>query len=205
MYKRRAVFAITALLALPVIIFLVYINRDANRESAKAAEEYYVREYVDKLNTRNADIIFYKHDPVVPDGLKARRVNTLDYSFIEDPANGNFSYHVIVLYDLDDSLELSLSEYNELNSLISGRNYRFIYLDTKMYPQLAGNNIISGIPDEGTKSYFTFYKDKSCHVFEGFADDPTMVPPDVSRDLSEDEVIVYSAVFELATKDLYWS
>ena len=204
-FNNRITISIISALALVVAIFLVFINRNAIQKSNKAAEEHYVREYTEKLNDRNADIMFYKHDPVGPEGLRSRRINTLDYSYIEDPTNGSFSYHVIVLYDLDDSLELSVSELNALNNLTSGRSYRIIYLGTKLYPELAEYDIIYGIPKDGTKSYFSFYKNKSRHDFEAFADKPTLVPPDVSAELSEDEIIVYSAVFEMATKDLYWS
>lgn len=195
--------AVAAIALLPVMIFsLIYvlgIDNVAFMPYSSDAQYKYVEEYTDKLNNRNVDIIFYRHDPNGPSNLKARRINALNDQGLNLDPYQNCSYHVLVLYDLDGSLELSTSDIQYVFELYNQKGFRIVYLGTDKFPLLQEYGLISSVPKAGTKSYITW----SNYSYPGFADDPVTVP--VTEGLSDEELVVYTMVMEFAQKDLYWN
>ena len=195
--------AIAAIVLLPVLIIsLVYvlgIDNVAFMPYSSEAQYKYVEDYAEKLNNRNVDIIFYQHDPNGPSNLKARRINALNDQGLNLEPFQNCSCHVLVLYDLDGSLNLSTNDIQYIYDLYNHKGFRIVYLGTSKYPLLQEYGLISSLPKEGTKSYITW----SHYSFPGFADDPVSMP--ITSGLTDEEVIVYTMVMEFAQKDLYWN
>ena len=206
--KNKTAMGIALLGLLPIIIIVVLISMGGKNTMLPLSKEgqwKYVREYTDKLNNRNADIIFYKHAPNGPDNLRARRLNGLAESAVEDPYYSTYTYKVIILYDLDDSLTLDSSELSSLNNYLK-KGYRIIYLGTKLYPSLRQAGIISSVPEEGTKSLIVFYNNSNVKCDNaGFAEKSLMLPANIPEDISPEQEVVFNMVMELAQKDLFWS
>lgn len=195
--------AIAAIVLLPTIfICLAYalgIDNLAFLPGSSGLQTKYVDDYVEKLNNKNIDIIFYQHDPNGPASLKARRINALNDQGLNLDRYQNCSHHVLVLYDLDGSLELSTSDIQYVFELYNKKDFRIVYLGTDKFPLLQEYGLVSTVPKAGTKSYITW----SNYSFPGFADDPVSVP--VTDGLTDEELIVYTMVMEFAQKDLYWN
>ena len=200
--------AIALLGLLPIIVFLVIYTQGGGLTAflpySDEAQWKYMREYTDKLNNRNADIIFYQHSPNGPDNLKARRVNALTDQALNLDAFQDYSYHVLVLYDLDGSLDLSVRDTQVLWDLFENKGFRIIYLGTEHYQILAEYGLISSVPKEGTRSYITFLNKTGGHFSDaGFADDPISMP--IVNGITDEQKLVFTMVMELAQKDIFWS
>jgi len=205
--KRVRTGVIIALLVLvpAIVVTIMYVqgmDKSALIPFSRNAQVDYVEQYTDKLNARNADIIFYKKDPIGPSNFKARRVNALnDLGLKLDQYNN--PYHVLVLNDLDGGLNLTVSEIQTIIKLYDG-GFRIIYLGTSEFARLAEYGIISDVPKAGTKSTITFkHGGNGRFIADGFADDPISMP--ISDGLTDEEVIIYTMVMELAQKDIYWT
>lgn len=198
--------ALLGLLPLMVLI-IIFINAGgttAYLPFSNEAQWKYVREYTDKLNGRNADIMFYRHAPNGPDNLKARRVNALNETGLNLEMYSDCAYHVLILYDIDGSLELSFSDMLVIQDLMSNNGLRLIYLGTDHYQRLVEGGIISSVPEAGTKSYIAFYSKSGGRVtYPGFADDPVSMP--ITSGITDEQELVFTMVMELAQKDLLWS
>lgn len=193
---------------LPIIVFIVIYTQAGGTVAflpvSGEAQWKYVREYTDKLNNRNADIIFYQHDPNGPDNLKARRVNALNEQGLNLDMYQNCSSHVLILYDLDGSLDLSVHDTQVICDLLNNKGFRIIYLGTEHYPILAEYGIISSVPEKGTKSYISLDTKNGGHLYSaGFADDPVSMP--IIEGLTDEQKLVFTMVMELAQKDIFWS
>lgn len=199
----KIVIAVAAIVLFPVMLISFFyalgVDNLAFLPFSSGAQMKYVDDYVDKLNDRNVDIIFYQHDPNGPSNLKARRINALNDQGLNLDLYQNCSHHVLVLYDFDGSLNLSTSDIQYIFQLYNNQNFRIVYLGTYKYPLLQEYGLISSVPKSGTKSYITW----SNYSFPGFADDPVSVP--VSEGLTDEELVVYTMVMEFAQKDLYWN
>ena len=205
---NKVAMAIALLALLPIIVFLVIYSLGGGLTAflpySDEAQKKYVREYTDRLNSRNADIIFYQHSPNGPDNLKARRVNALTEQALNLDAFQNSSSHVLILYDLDGSLDLSVKDTQVLWDLFSNKGFRIIYLGTEHYQILAEYGIISSVPKEGTRSYITFMTKTGGHFSDaGFADDPISMP--IVNGITDEQKLVYTMVMELAQKEIFWS
>ncbi|MDY6339008.1 MAG: hypothetical protein SPL61_05175 [Saccharofermentans sp.] len=205
--KRVRTGVIIALLVLvpAIVVTIMYVqgmDKSALIPFSRNAQVDYVEQYTDKLNARNADIIFYKKDPIGPSNFKARRVNALnDLGLKLDQYNN--PYHVLVLNDLDGGLNLTVSEIQAIIRLYDS-GFRIIYLGTAKMSMLAEYGVISSVPKAGTKSVISFKKGTNgSFKADGFADDPISMP--ISDGLTDEEVIIYTMVMELAQKDIYWT
>lgn len=167
-----------------------------------------MQEYTEKLNQRNADIIFYQKDPIGPANLKARRVNALNDQGLALNLFSDKAFHVIILDDLDGSLALKDQDIQKLKSLLLNDHFRIVYLGTMHYNQLVQGEILSRSANhvDGTKSYLTYVNNKNMRSsVEGaaFADEPLAMP--ITSGLTEEETIIYTVIVELGRKDLYWT
>ena len=114
----------------------------------------------------------------------------------------NNPYHVLVLNDLDGKLGLTVEEIQAIIRLYDS-GFRIIYLGSG-FARLAEYGVISDVPKAGTKSTFTFkHGGNGRFIADGFADDPISMP--ISDGLTDEEVIIYTMVMELAQKDIYWT
>ena len=205
---NKAAMGIALLGLLPIIAFIVIFSLGGGTlaflPSSDAAQWKYMRDYTDKLNNRNADIIFYKHNPNGPDNLKARRVNALNDQGLSLDYYQDYAYHVLILYDLDGSLELTVSDMQKIQKLMMNNGFRIIYLGTDHYQMLYEGGVISEMPKEIKKSYITFYNKSGIRCSDnGFADDPISMP--IVSGLTDEQEIVFTMVMELAQKELFWS
>jgi len=205
---RRVIMAICLLAILPAIIMIFVWSIGGSRAVSPEVQKKSMQEYTEKLNQRNADIIFYKKDPVGPSNLKARRVNALNDQGLALNLYSDKAYHVIILYDLDGSLDIHDQEIQKLKSLLLNDHFRIVYLGTMHYNQLVAGEILSkkNDHDNTAKSYITFVnKSNMRSSVEGkaFADDPQTMP--ITSGLTDEEVLVYTMIVELARKDLYWN
>lgn len=193
---------------LPIIVFIVIYTQAGGTAAflpfSDEAQWKYMREYTDKLNNRNADIIFYQHSPNGPDNLKARRVNALNEQGLNLDMYKNCSSHALILYDLDGSLDLSVHDMQVICDLLYNKGFRIIYLGTDHYQILAEYGIIHSVPKEGTKSYISFINKTGGQFYDsGFADDPVSMP--IVNGLTDEQELVFTMVMELAQKDIFWS
>ena len=78
MIGNRIVVAIALMLIVPAIVMIFVVSFGGNKDMGEAAQQKNMESYTEKLNQRNADIIFYDKDPIGPANLKARRVNALN-------------------------------------------------------------------------------------------------------------------------------
>lgn len=205
---NKAAMGIALLGLLPIIAFIVIFTLGGGTTAflpvADEAQWKYVREYTDKLNNRNADIIFYKHAPNGPDNLKARRVNALNDQGLNLDLYQDCAYHVLILYDWDGTLDLTVSDMQKIQKLMVNDGFRIIYLGTEHYQTLFEGGVISSVPKENTKSLITFYnKSGICNFDPGFADDPVSMP--IVNGITDEQKLVFTMVMELAQKDIFWS
>lgn len=206
--RSRIIIAVVMMALIPGIIMIFVWSFGGNKAMSAEAQKKSMQEYTEKLNQRNADIIFYKKDPIGPSNLKARRVNALNDTGLALNLFSDKAYHVIILYDLDGSLVLNDQDIQKLKSLQLKDHFRIIYLGTMHYNQLVAGEILSkkNDHDNTAKSYITFVnKSNMRSSVEGkaFADDPQTMP--ITSGLSDEEVLIYTMIVELARKDLYWT
>ena len=201
--SMKILLAVIAIVLVPLLIFLLSYKIGIDNVSfipeSPEAQRKYVEDYMEKLNERNIDIIFYQHDPNGPSNLKARRINALNDQGLNLDLYQNCSRHVLVLYDLDGSLNLSTNDIQYIYELYSHKEFRIVYLGTSKYSLLQEYGFISSIPEAGTKSYITWTN----YSYAGFADDPISMP--ITSGLTDEEVTVYTMLMEFAQKDLFWN
>lgn len=206
-FNRRTLIAY--LLSLTVIIFtliiVVAVNKGKPNEAGESQEKLMSR-YTEQLNARNADIIFYKKDPNGPANLKARRVNALNDTGLALNLYTSASAHVLILNDMDSSLNLSDQDIAKIKELQKSKGFRIIYLGKAQYKRLVSEEILTwnSSHDENTLSYIAFYnKNMAKSGSDGFADDPVSMP--IVDGLTDEQKLVYTVIVELAQKDLYFS
>lgn len=207
--RARVIMAIALLVIVPwVIVIMITSSFGSGKEMNAVTQQKRMEEYVEKLNQRNVDVIFYNRDPIGPSNLKARRVNALNNQGLALNLYSDKAYHVIILDDLDGSLNLRDQDIQKLKDLLNNHYFRIVYLGTMHYNQLVAGEILTKSMNhkDGTKTYITFVnKNNMRSNVEGsaFADDPLTMP--ITSGLTEEETIVYTVIVELAHKDLFWS
>lgn len=207
--RARVIMAIALLVIVPwVIVIMITSSFGSGKEMNAVTQQKRMEEYVEKLNQRNVDVIFYNRDPIGPSNLKARRVNALNDQGLALNLYSDKAYHVIILDDLDGSLNLRDQDIQKLKDLLNNHYFRIVYLGTMHYNQLVAGEILTKSMNhkDGTKTYITFVnKNNMRSNVEGsaFADDPLTMP--ITSGLTEEETIVYTVIVELAHKDLFWS
>ncbi|MBR5181649.1 MAG: hypothetical protein IKW88_05295 [Clostridiales bacterium] len=207
--RARIIMAIALLVIVPwVIVIMITSSFGSGKEMNAASQQKRMAEYVEKLNQRNVDVIFYKKDPIGPDNLKARRVNALNDTGLALNLYSDRAFHVIIFDDLDGSLFLNDQDIQKLKDLLNNKHFRIVYLGTMHYKQLVDNEILikNANHKDGNKTYLTFYSKNNIRSnVEGtaFADDPMTMP--ITSGLTEEQTIIYTVIVELAHKDLYWS
>lgn len=207
--RARVIMAIALLVIVPwVIVIMITSSFGSGKEMNAVTQQKRMEEYVEKLNQRNVDVIFYNKDPIGPSNLKARRVNALNDQGLALNLYSDKAYHVIILDDLDGSLNLRDQDIQKLKDLLNNHYFRIVYLGTMHYNQLVAGEILTKSMNhkDGTKTYITFVnKNNMRSNVEGsaFADDPLTMP--ITSGLTEEETIVYTVIVELAHKDLFWS
>lgn len=206
---NRLIISIALMILVPaiVVIMVVAVN-GGNRliTDSDEARSRYMSEYAEKLNQRNADIIFYKRSPNGPENLKARRVNALNDKGLALNLHTDSAYHVLIINDLDGTNALDDQDVQKIKDLLYNQHFRIIYLGTVQYQKLAKEGILnaSAKHKEGTKTYLTYFNSSNMHSHaEGFADDPSSVPS--QNGLTGEQVIINTVIVELARKDLYWN
>lgn len=205
---NRIVITIVLIIVVPAMVFIIMMSL-TGRSSKQLSEEArvkYVRDYTEKLNSRNADIMFFRQDPAGPDNLKARRVNALNDQGLALNLYSDRAYRVLILNDLSGSLTLNDQEIQTLKDLIENKGFRVIYLGSAKYQKLLAEGVIpaNAKHKEGTKSYITFVNKSHARCsMDGFADNPVSMP--ITSGLTDEQVIIYTAVMELSLKDLFWS
>ena len=208
-YLRSRIILIIALIVLiPGLVMIIVFSMGGNAGDTEQAQRMRMQEYVDKFNQRNIDLIFYKKDPIVPDNLKARRVNALNDQGLAMNLYSDKAYHVIIFDDLDGSLSLNDQDIQKLKDLLINQHFRVVYLGTMHYNQLVQGEILNKGANhkDGTKTYLTYYnQNKMRSTVEGtaFADDPMMLP--ITSGLTDEQKIIYTVIVDLAHKDLYWT
>ena len=205
---RRVIMGVALLAILPAIIMILVWSAGGSKVMSPELQQKTMQEYTEKLNQRNADIIFYQKDPIGPANLKARRVNALNDQGLALNLFSDKAFHVIILDDLDGSLALKDQDIQKLKDLILNHHFRIVYLGTMHYNQLVQGEILSRNANhvDGTKSYLTYVNNKNMRSsVEGktFADEPTTMP--ITSGLTEEETIIYTVIVELGRKDLYWT
>ena len=207
--RARVIMAIALLVIVPwVIVIMITSSFGSGKEMNAVTQQKRMEEYVEKLNQRNVDVIFYNRDPIGPSNLKARRINALNDQGLALNLYSDKAYHVIILDDLDGSLNLRDQDIQKLKDLLNNHYFRIVYLGTMHYNQLVAGEILTKSMNhkDGTKTYITFVnKNNMRSNVEGsaFADDPLTMP--ITSGLTEEETIVYTVIVELAHKDLFWS
>lgn len=206
--RSKLIVGIALLVTLPALVIIIVYSLAGGTTAfmpvSGEAQWKYVREYTDKLNDRNADIIFYKKSPNGPDNLKARRVNALNEQGLNMDMYRDCAYHVIILNDLDGNLDITSEDLMALIDLMTNSGFRIIYLGERMYPELYSAGLVHSVPSKGTKSYMTFYNKHGAPCYNsGIADDPISMP--ITEGLTDEQEIVFTLVMELAQKDFYWS
>lgn len=206
---NRIVIAIALLILIPALVVIIMLSLGGSRSSMYVSEEArmkYVRDYTEKLNGRNADIIFYKQDPNGPDNLKARRVNALNDKGLALNLYNDSAYHILILNDLNGTLNLNDQEIQKIKDLLTNQHFHIIYLGSKYYKKFVSEGLFNSSINhkEDTKSYLVFVNKhgaRSCA--EGFADSQIDMP--VTSGITEEQKVIYTVVMELALKEFYFN
>ena len=207
--RARVIMAIALLVIVPwVIVIMITPSFGSGKEMNAVTQQKRMEEYVEKLNQRNVDVIFYNKDPIGPSNLKARRVNALNDQGLALNLYSDRAFHVIILDDLNGSLNLRDQDIQKLKDLLNSQHFRIVYLGTAHYNQLVQSDILTRNINhkDGTKTYLTYINKNNMRSFiEGaaFADEAMTMP--ITSGLTEEETIVYTVIVELAHKDLYWN
>ena len=150
-------------LLLSVIVVVIMLSFGGYKETAEAAQQLKMAEYMEMLSRRNVDVIFYKTDPIGPENLKARRVNALNDQGLALNLYSDRAFHVMILDDLDGSLLLSDQDIRELRELLTNQHFRIVYLGTAHYNQLVQGEILTKSSNhmDGTNTYLAYYNERN--------------------------------------------
>ena len=124
MIGNRIVAAIALMLIVPAIVLIFAFSFGGNKDMGEAAQQKNMESYTEKLNQRNADIIFYDKDPIGPANLKARRVNALNDQGLALNLFSDKAFHVIILDDMDGTLSLTDQDIQKLKDLLMNHHFR---------------------------------------------------------------------------------
>lgn len=199
--------AATIVTALTVVVVIVVALKGVGGVVPLTLEDQweYTRDYTQKVNDHNYDIMFYMTMPNGPDNLQARTVYSLDPQVLSTPGV-NYNGHLLILNDISGTLFLSESDLDAIHVLLTDYGCRVIYLGTNQFQQLYQADIISSVPPEGAASVMVWYDHSGVRsTRSGIADDPAKLMPLVEQEIRPDQVPVFTLIMELGTMDLYWS
>ena len=207
MERSKFMLYATLVTALLVVVVIVIAVKGVGSVAPLTLEDQweYTREYTDKVNDRNYDIMFFRTVPNGPDNLRARTVNTLNPQALNTPGT-SYSGHMLILNDVNGGLFLSDSDLASIHDLLVNYGYTVVYLGTNQMQQLVNADIISSLPPEGCASVIVWYDHSGVRsTRNGIADDPQKLMPLVEQQIRPEQVPVFTLIMELGTMDLYWS
>lgn len=196
------IYTIPLALLLVVVVIAIFIKGIGGSVPLSRQDQWdYYNSYVERVNDRNYDIMFYKTVSNGPETLNARTINTLNA-----PSSPGCQGQILILNDINGSLYLSDDELATIADLIENHGWRVIYLGTSKFSQLVDAGIISSIPPEGTASMIVWYDSSNVRCTQtGIADDTVDLPQMVEQSLRPEQVPVYTLFMELGLRDIYWS
>jgi hypothetical protein len=196
------IYTIPLALLLVVVVIAIFIKGIGGSVPLSSQDQWdYYNSYVERVNDRNYDIMFYKTVSNGPDTLNARTINSLNA-----PSSPGCLGQILILNDINGYLFLSDDELATIEDLIENHGVRVIYLGTSKFSQLVEAGIISSLPPEGTASVMVWYDSSNIRCTQnGIADDTSILPQMVEQSLRPEQVPIYTLFITLGLRDLYWS
>ncbi len=207
MFKHRwtlyAIIVGGSFLILLLLLSKVFGTKKDRRERAWN----YFNDYVEKVNDRNYDIMYYGSEMGLPVEANLRRIfNLEDYNIESEDSPKNHVGHIFILYDPNDEYFLTEDEAQIIADLYENKGFRIVAIGDGKIRMLEN----AGIIDPGTTEKYDsimFWKDgpNGRKTAPGIADSRELVPREVKEEIDPKYVPAYALMMELGTKDLYWN
>ena len=190
---------------LVAMIFMAQIFGD--KESKRDRAWNYVKDYAEKVNDRNYDIMYYGSEMGLPVNFKARRIfNFEDFSIESEDAPEGHVGHLLILFDPYDEYFLSDDQVAVISDLYETHGFRIIAIgDGKIRMLENGGLLEQGTAEKYDSVMFWKKSDKGRSTAPGIADGNELVPYEVEQEIDKKYVPAYQLLIELGSKDLYWN
>ena len=204
--RRTATISILCVVGVVVLfaIFLRLFNPWVDKEENMERGFEKMDEYTAAFNDKKFDVMFYRVDPetVAPRNLVARRIDNME----DARYSGNgFAGRMIVLCDTGTGQFIEPSEFQVLKEILEQNNVYFVYIGDLKYGMLKDAGIIDNLPKEGTMSYLRYHSMTRGGAAPNIAAENSLIPLSIRRQITSDQLAVYSFITEMATRELYWN
>ncbi|MCR5059174.1 MAG: hypothetical protein K6A81_11230 [Clostridiales bacterium] len=190
-----------------LILFVLLAKIFGTKEDRRERAWNYFNDYVEKVNDRNYDIMYYGSEMGLPVEAKFRRIfNFEDYTIESEDSPKNHVGHILILYDPNDEYFLTEEQAQVIADLYENRGFRIVAIGDGKIRMLEN----AGVFDTGTadkyNSVMTWRNGANgSKSAPGIADSNELVPREVEEEIDPKYVPAYALVMELGTKDLYWN
>ena len=190
-----------------LIVFLLMMKIFGTKADRRESAWNYFNDYVQKVNDRNYDIMYYGSEMGLPVEAKFRRIfNFEDYTIESEDSPKNHVGHIIILYDPNDEYFLTEEQAQVVADLYENQGFRVVAVGDGKIRMLEN----AGIVDTGTADKydsFMTWRDgaNGKKTAPGIADSNELVPREVEEEIDPKYVPAYALVMELGSKELYWN
>ncbi|MBR4819839.1 MAG: hypothetical protein IKX04_00195 [Clostridiales bacterium] len=205
--NRRTLYATLGAAAALLIGMLILFKVMGSPGDSRTRAWNYFNGYVDKVNERNYDIMYYGSEMGLPVEAKFRRIfNFEDYTIESEDSPKNHVGHILILYDPNDEYFLTEEQAQVIADLCENRGFRIVAIGAGKIRMLENAGIIEAGTAEKYDSIMTWKRDaKGKMTAPGIADSNELVPREVEEEIDPKYVPAYALVMELGTKELYWN
>ena len=205
--NRRILYATIGAAAALLIGMLILFKVMGSPGDSRTRAWNYFNGYVDKVNERNYDIMYYGSEMGLPVEAKFRRIfNFEDYTIESEDSPKNHVGHILILFDPRDEYFLTEEEAQVIADLYENRGFRIVAIGDGKIRMLEN----AGVFDTGTADKYNSVMTgrdgaNGTKSAPGIADSNELIPREVEEEIDPKYVPAYALVMELGTKDLYWN
>lgn len=179
-----------------MIVLIRFLGPSLMSESSKGQKEAF-RKQVEKVNEYNYDIMYYGEDIKMPDGLKARRIETLSpHEFDPDDMTSSFTGKMLIINDPDGQIKIDDDTWKLIFKLYDEDDYTVIYLGSSQFENMAEAGFVFDANDMNFNS--VLFMDSGSYKREGIADSSEYLPYIIEKDLDPMQLQFYRTISELA-------
>lgn len=157
---------------------------------------------VDYVNDQNYDVMYYGVAIDLPEGLNIRRISYLTDNVFDDQRYNmsQYSGKMLIINDPNGSLNITPDQWGLVHSLYENKDYIVVYLGTDQFSnmELAGFDHINN-----TSAKSVIYSGNM--IDTGFADSREYLPYRIEKELTDEQIPVYSAIAAIGMREIYFN
>lgn len=196
--KRLIVTLVFATILIGFFIWIIgaFIDDAARKNRLWREEAQKVTDASEYVNSKNYDVMYFGADLNAPKSFKVRRIYSLaSDSFITPEEEGVKNGHMVIVNDPDGDLSIEKEDWIYLLDQMKYNNYVVIYLGTEELKDIQEAGFYFNVIPDSTKSAIFYNRGKDKDI--GFADDYTVIPEVIRKDLTPAQLPVYSMIMQL--------